>query len=83
MESLPHNLSRWTTEELLDEAVRRTATDAPALKLLDTIIIRARLAEGDSRFAGVGTQAALRPVLEAAGVRVGTTGVRLAQEYEL
>jgi hypothetical protein len=51
MQSRTYNLSKWTTEELHDEVMRRTATDGPGLQLLETIIIRARLAEGDQRLA--------------------------------
>jgi len=50
MESLTYSMNRWSTEELLDEAVRRTATDGPGLQLLETVLIRARLAESDRRF---------------------------------
>jgi hypothetical protein len=49
METLPNSLSRWTTEDLLGEVVRRSATDRPGLQLLETIVIRARLAESDHR----------------------------------
>jgi hypothetical protein len=48
--ALAYNLGRWTTDELLEEILRRTAADGPALQLLETIVIRARLAEGDHRF---------------------------------
>jgi len=41
------SLSRWTTAELVGEVMRRTASDAPALDALQTVVIRARLAEGD------------------------------------
>ena len=47
MEMFTPNLSRWTTDELLSEVLRRTASDAPALEALQTLVIRARLAEGD------------------------------------
>jgi hypothetical protein len=49
MEGLPYRLSRWTTDELIGEVVRRSATDGPALKLLERTLIRARLAEADGR----------------------------------
>jgi len=77
MQTLTYTLSRWTTDELLDEVVRRTASDAPALHLLETIIIRARLAESDRRFADFGTQAQLAPALALAGLR-GTMEMGLA-----
>jgi hypothetical protein len=50
MGTLTPNLSRWTTEDLLVEVLRRSATDGPALQLLETVIIRARLAECDRQF---------------------------------
>ena len=52
------NLSRWTTAELFGEVMRRTASDAPALHALQTVVIRARLAEGD-RQEDVGMQSEL------------------------
>jgi len=67
MEPLTHNLHRWTTEELLGEVMRRTALDAPALHALQTVVIRARLAEGDRR-SDFGTQSALVPEPERAAV---------------
>ena len=42
MQTLTQNMTRLTTQELLDEVMRRTASDAPALHLLETIVIRAR-----------------------------------------
>jgi hypothetical protein len=67
MEMYTPNLSRWTTEELVGEVMRRSAADAGALKALQTVVIRARLAEGDQRFAG-GTQPELAATLGFAGV---------------
>lgn len=61
------NLGRWTTAELVGEVMRRTASDAPGLHALQTVVIRARLAEGDRR-ADSGTQSELVPVRERAGV---------------
>jgi hypothetical protein len=81
MQTLTQNMTRWTTQELLDEVMRRTASDAPALHLLETIVIRARLAESDRRFADLGTQAELRPDPEQAGVR-GTMEMGLANDRE-
>lgn len=46
-----HDLSKCTTQELLGEVMRRTASDGPALQALQTAVIRARLAEGDRRSA--------------------------------
>ena len=61
------NLSRWTTAELVGEVMRRSASDAPGLHALQTVVIRARLAEGDRR-ADSGTQSELVPVREHPGV---------------
>lgn len=81
MQILTGNLNRWTTEDLLDEVVRRSAADGPALALLETTVIRARLAESDRRFAGAETPAAPKPVKEQAGVR-GTLEMGLADDGE-
>jgi hypothetical protein len=81
MQTLTQNMTRWTTQELLDEVMRRTASDAPALHLLETIVIRARLAESDRRFTDLGTQAEFVPDPEQAGVR-GTMEMGLANERE-
>ncbi len=67
MEPLTHSLSRWTTEDLLGEVMRRTALDGPALEALQAVVIRARLAEGDRR-SQFGTQSELIPEQERAGV---------------
>jgi len=67
MEMFTLNMSRWTTEELLGEVMRRTASDAPALYALQTVVLRARLAEGDRR-SDFGTQSELVPAGERAGV---------------
>ena len=40
MEMFTLNMSRWTTEELLGEVMRRTASDAPALYALQTVVRR-------------------------------------------
>jgi hypothetical protein len=49
METLTHNLSGWTSEDLLDEVVRRSAADGAALRLVEATVIRARLAEIDRK----------------------------------
>ena len=67
MEMFTPNLSRWTTDELLGEIMRRTASDASALEALQTVVLRARLAEGDRRL-HFGTQSELVPKPERAGV---------------
>jgi hypothetical protein len=64
MQTRTYSLSRWTTEELHDEVMRRTAADGPGLRLLETIVIRARLAEGDHRLADA-TQPELAPSIVA------------------
>jgi hypothetical protein len=76
METLTYGLSRWTTEELLDEVVKRTATDGPGLQLLETIVIRARLAESDHRL-GRGKQQELTAAVGCWEVG-GTTEMGLA-----
>ncbi len=81
MQTLTQNMTRLTTQELLDEVMRRTAADAPALHLLETIVIRARLAESDRRFTDLGTQAEFAPDPEQAGVR-GTMEMGLANDKE-
>jgi len=80
MQTLTYNLNRWTTEELVDEAVRRTATDGPGLEVLEKVVLRARLAESDRRFDD-GTQPALAPGRERAGV-MGTMEMGLADRED-
>jgi hypothetical protein len=75
---LTHTLSRWTTDELVGEVVRRTASDGPALRLVETTIIRARLAQSDRRFGG-GIQPELAPRSERTGV-AGTMEMGLADD---
>jgi hypothetical protein len=80
MELFTPNLSRWTTEELVGEVIRRSAADGGALHALQTVVIRARLAEGDRRFGG-GTQ----PELSASSVFAavgGTTEMGLGDGEE-
>jgi hypothetical protein len=81
MQTLTYNLSRWTTEDLLDEVMRRTASDGPALKLLETIVLRARLAQSDRQFGSFGTQVELEPAMERAGVR-GTLEMGLTHGHD-
>jgi hypothetical protein len=76
MQNLTESMSRWTTEELLDEVIRRSASDGPALQLLEMIVLRARLAEGDRRLGGR-TQPKLASAAEFAGVG-GTIEMGLA-----
>lgn len=63
MQPRTYELTRWSTEELRDEVMRRTATDGPGLELLGTMVIRARLAESDQR--AEGTQPELAPSIVA------------------
>jgi hypothetical protein len=81
MQTLTPDMTRCTTQELLDEVLRRTASDGPALHILETLIIRARLAERDRRFMDFGTQPELAPANEQAGVR-GTMEMGLADDGE-
>ena len=77
MEMFKPNLSRWTTEDLVGEVMRRTAPNASALQALQTVVIRARLAEGDRR-SDAGIQPELVPVRERAGV-AGTIELGLGE----
>jgi hypothetical protein len=77
METLTYTLSRWTTKELVGEVVRRTATDGPALRLVEGMIIRARLAESDRMFGQFELPAELGATTEQPGVR-GTMEMGLA-----
>jgi hypothetical protein len=52
MEPLTQSLNRWSTKELVEEVIRRSASDGATLQLLETTVIRARLAEVDQRFGG-------------------------------
>jgi hypothetical protein len=76
MELFTPNLSRWTTDQLVGEVMRRTAKDTGALQALQAVVIRARLAEGDRRSVG-GIQPALSATSNLAGVG-GTTEIGLA-----
>jgi hypothetical protein len=76
MELLKHSLNRWSTKELLDEVIRRSASDGPALQLLETVVIRARLTESDRCFGG-GRQPVLAAEPELVGVG-GTTEMGFA-----
>ena len=81
METLTHRMSRWSTEELLGEVVRRTAADAPALRLAEGVILRARLAASDRGFAEIETPAEPGPAIDRAGVR-GTMELGLADGHD-
>jgi len=80
MEPLTQSLNRWSTSELRDEVIRRSASDGPALHLLQTMVIRARLAEGDRRFGG-GMQQELTAEVELVGVG-GTTEMVFADSAD-
>ena len=41
------NLDGWTSHELLAEALARTAGDAPALRLMQDVVLEARLTAHD------------------------------------
>ena len=51
METLTNDLGGWTSDELLTEVLERSAADRPALRLLQGMILRALLAEGDRQYA--------------------------------
>lgn len=80
MQTSTYDLRRWTTEELLDEVVKRSSTNAPGLQLLDTIVLRARQAQCDRRF-GDGVQSELSPTQARNGV-AGTMEMALADGEE-
>jgi len=77
MKTLAYYLSRWTTADLLGEVVRRTVADAPALRLVERTIIRARLAESDRKFAEDKASPGLGSTTEGAAV-LGTTEISFA-----
>jgi len=51
MNNVTTELKRWTSDELVDEAIKRSAADRPALRRLETMVLKARLAEIDDRSA--------------------------------
>jgi hypothetical protein len=53
MGDLAHSFNGWTTDQLLEEAMRRAAADGPALRRLGRTVLRARLAEADDRSRGI------------------------------
>jgi len=75
MEAPTRTISRWTTEELIGEVMWRTRSDASSLALLETKIIRARLAASDRGLAE-GTQAEPTTVPDLRGVH-GTVEMSL------
>src|SRR6266540_457443 len=77
METLTYTLSRWTTDELVGEVVRRSAADGPALRSVESVIIRARLAESDRKFRECANPQEASPAIERVGVR-GTLAMGLA-----
>jgi hypothetical protein len=79
METLTYSMKRWTTDQLIGEVVRRTATDGSALRLVEGVIIRARLAVGDRLRAASESLPGLGPSEASAEVR-GTTEMGLADE---
>ena len=47
----PSNLDGWTGNELLTEALKRSEGDAPALRLMQDVMLRALLAAHDRELA--------------------------------
>ena len=47
----PGNLDGWTGDELLTEALKRSEGDAPALRLMQNVMLRALLAAHDGPLA--------------------------------
>src|SRR5437868_15071728 len=80
MDSLTQNMSGWTTEEILGELGSRTGSDRPALHLLETAFVRARLAASDRRAGGAVAEAA--PAPEPAARVWGTTEMNLEEGAE-
>ena len=79
METLTYSMKRWTTDDLIGEVLRRTASDGPALRSVEGVIIRARLAVGDRLLAASESLSGLRPSEASAEIR-GTTEMGLADE---
>jgi len=82
METLTYNMRKWSTDELIGEIVRRSATDGPALAAVEGVIIRARLAESEGRFAQSAFPADLMSTIERAGVQ-GTIEMGVADDGEM
>lgn len=51
MRAIESDLGAWTSDELVTEIMKRGATDRPSLLHLQTAVIRALLAESDSKLA--------------------------------
>jgi len=51
MQTMTTGLDRWTSDELLTEVIKRSAASRPALRLLETKILNARLAAIDEKTA--------------------------------
>lgn len=49
MKALMDNLDAWTTDELLEEVLRRSAGDRPTLDLIQATIMRALLNDCDQK----------------------------------
>ena len=81
METLTYSMKRWTTDDLIGEIVRRIATDGPALRLVEGVIIRARLAAGDRLRGASQSLRGPGPAMAPAGVG-GTTEMGLADDGE-
>jgi hypothetical protein len=80
MESSTHTLNRWSTNELMEEVIRRSASEGPALHDLEAVVIRARLAESDRRFEAR-TQLRIGGPLQFRGVG-GTTEIAFAADED-
>lgn len=79
MNTLTYSMKRWTTDDIISELVRRIATDGPALRFVDKLILRARLADGDRLAAESASLSG--PPAASAGVG-GTTEMTFADDAE-
>jgi len=73
------NMSRWTTKNLFAEVLVRSMGDAPALRALGAMVIRAQLAESDRQAAELDDSTCVGSKAEGAGV-MGTTEILIAND---
>jgi len=74
-----NNMGRWTTKNLLAEVLIRSEGDAPGLRALGAMVIRAQLAESDRQAAERDNSAGVGSTTEGAGV-MGTTEILIAND---
>ena len=74
-----NNMGRWTTKNLLAEVLIRSEGDAPGLRALGAMVIRAQLAESDRQAAELGDSTGVGSKAVGAGV-MGTTEITIAND---